>query len=52
MRRDKKINTVVHIIATGFYGGPEKQIIEHLKRLDRGRFRGIIASFLEKGGGN
>lgn len=44
--------TIMHLIATNFRGGPEKQIIEHLKRLDRGRFRGIIASFLEKGGGN
>jgi len=25
---------VAHIIATNFFGGPEKQIIEHLKRLD------------------
>lgn len=44
--------TIMHLIATNFHGGPEKQIIEHLKRLDRGRFMGIIASFLEKGGGN
>jgi len=44
--------TVMHLIATNFYGGPEKQIIEHLKRLDCGRFRGIIASFIENGNAN
>ncbi|MEK7774186.1 MAG: glycosyltransferase, partial [Deltaproteobacteria bacterium] len=44
--------TIMHLIATNFHGGPEKQIIEHLKRLDPSRFKGIIASFLEKGGGN
>lgn len=27
--------TIVHLISSNFYGGPEKQIIEHLKRLDR-----------------
>jgi glycosyltransferase involved in cell wall biosynthesis len=40
---------VVHLIATNFYGGPEKQIVEHLKRLNSARFQGILASFLEGG---
>jgi glycosyltransferase involved in cell wall biosynthesis len=40
---------VMHLIATNFYGGPEKQIVEHLKRLNCGRYQGILASFLEGG---
>jgi glycosyltransferase involved in cell wall biosynthesis len=40
---------VMHLIATNFYGGPEKQILEHLKRLNSDRFQGILASFLEGG---
>ncbi len=39
---------IVHIIATNFYGGPEKQIIEHLKRLNRNKkYRGVLISYLE-----
>ena len=38
--------TIMHLIATNFYGGPEKQIVEHLKRLS-GHYGGILASFLE-----
>lgn len=45
MKSDRK--TILHLIATNFYGGPEKQIIEHLKRLDHTRYRGVLASFLE-----
>ena len=37
----------MHLIATNFYGGPEKQIIEHLKSLTKCNFEGIVASFLE-----
>jgi len=40
---------IMHLIATNFYGGPEKQIIEHLKRLNNNLFKGQIASFLEGG---
>lgn len=43
----KKRMNVVHLIATNFAGGPEKQIIEHLKLLDNIRFKGVVASFLE-----
>ena len=39
--------TIMHLIATNFYGGPEKQILEHLKRLDQKRYVGKVASFLE-----
>lgn len=38
---------IAHLIATNFYGGPEKQIVEHLKRLNPQSYRGIVASFLE-----
>ncbi len=39
---------VVHLITSSFYGGPEKQIVQHLKRLDRARFKGILVSFLDE----
>lgn len=38
---------IAHLIATNFYGGPEKQIVEHLRRLDIKRYQGIVVSFLE-----
>lgn len=45
--RKKKI---LHLIATNFYGGPEKQIIEHLVRLNKyDDFVGILGSFIESG---
>lgn len=40
---------VLHLIATNFFGGPEKQILEHLKRLNPKRFRGVLTSFREWG---
>ena len=39
---------IIHLIATNFYGGPEKQIIEHLSRL-RNDFSGTLISFIDKG---
>lgn len=39
--------TVCHLIASNFYGGPEKQILEHCTRLDPGRWRAVVGSFLE-----
>ena len=38
---------VAHIIATSFYGGPEKQIIGHLKLLDPLKYTGMVFSFIE-----
>ncbi len=38
---------VAHLIATNFFGGPEKQIIEHLIRLNKGKFKGSIISYIE-----
>ncbi len=42
-----KPKRVMHLIATSFYGGPEKQIVEHLKRLNKETYVGIVTSFLE-----
>jgi glycosyltransferase involved in cell wall biosynthesis len=44
--------TIMHLIATNFYGGPDKQIVEHLRRLNKSGYRGVVASFLEYGGRN
>ena len=38
---------VMHLIATNFFGGPEKQIVEHLKRLEMEKYCGIVTSFIE-----
>ena len=44
---------IMHLIATNFYGGPEKQIVEHLLRLNRvEEYEGVLGSFLEGGGKN
>ena len=43
---------VMHLIATNFHGGPEKQIVEHLKRLNSARYQGMLASYLEGGDPN
>lgn len=40
--------TVAHIIATNFFGGPEKQILEHARRLDPERFSLVLISFVER----
>ncbi|MFQ5799725.1 MAG: glycosyltransferase family 4 protein [Bacteroidota bacterium] len=42
-----KRRKILHLIATNFYGGPEKQIVEHLARLNGSRYQGVFASFLE-----
>lgn len=39
--------TVMHMISSSFFGGPEKQILEHLKLLDTNKFDGFICSFKE-----
>jgi glycosyltransferase involved in cell wall biosynthesis len=44
--------TIIHLIATNFYGGPEKQIVEHLKRLGKVYYQGMLVSFLEGGAAN
>ncbi len=37
-----------HLIATNYFGGPEKQIIEHAKRISGKRFEITIFSFIER----
>jgi len=40
---------VVHLIATNFFGGPEKQILEHCIRLKDSGFAAEVISYLEYG---
>ncbi len=44
--------TIMHLIATNFYGGPEKQIVEHLLRLRKEEYRGVVTSFIENNAPN
>jgi glycosyltransferase involved in cell wall biosynthesis len=41
--------TIMHLTSSSFYSGPDKQIVEHLKRLNKQRYRGIVATFVERG---
>lgn len=43
---------ILHLMATNFYGGPEKQIVEHLRNIDRDKFLPVVCSFIEKGNPN
>ena len=43
----RKIPVIMHLNASNFYGGPEKQIVEHITRLNQKRFTGIVTSFQE-----
>lgn len=38
---------VCHLRATNFFGGPEKQILEHCLCLDASRWAGVVATFRE-----
>lgn len=40
---------IAHCIATNFCGGPEKQILEHARRLDPKRYRFLLVSYKDKG---
>jgi len=42
----------MHLNASNFYGGPEKQIVEHLIRLNPERYSCLLVSFLEGKGQN
>lgn len=44
--------TVAHLIASNFFGGPEKQIIEHAKRINHRHYNFILISFIERGQSN
>ncbi len=39
----------MHLRASNFVGGPEKQILEHFARLDRERFRPILVTYVAMG---
>lgn len=39
---------ILHLIATNFVGGPEKQIIKHLEQVDSSRYDIAVASYIEK----
>lgn len=41
--------TVMHLRASNFVGGPEKQILEHFARLDPTQFRPVLGTFVEQG---
>lgn len=43
---------VMHLRASNFVGGPEKQILEHLQRIDRKLFRPVLCSFTNNGHAN
>ncbi len=43
-----KRKRIAHLIATNFYGGPEKQIIEHLRLLENDQqLEGVLITFVE-----
>lgn len=44
--------TVMHLRASNFVGGPEKQILEHLRRIGKQKFRPILCSFTNNGHAN
>lgn len=39
---------VAHLIATNFFGGPEKQIVEHALRINQDKFAVLLISFIER----
>lgn len=41
--------TVIHLRDSGFVGGPEKQILGQVSRLDRSRFAPVVVSFAAAG---
>jgi glycosyltransferase involved in cell wall biosynthesis len=43
--------TVLHLRATGFVGGPEKQILRHAVHVPRHGFHAVVGSFLQDGEG-
>lgn len=43
---------IAHLIATNFYGGPERQIVMHAKRIEREGCLPLVISFQEKGRDN
>lgn len=46
---ESRIWSIAHLRASNFVGGPEKQILAHLMRLNREKFSGTLISFVEAG---
>lgn len=40
---------VLHLIATNFVGGPEKQLLRHMECYDRSRYEIVLGSYQEQG---
>jgi glycosyltransferase involved in cell wall biosynthesis len=43
---------VLHLIASNFYGGPEKQILQHLRLLESDKYSGLVCTFQENNNHN
>jgi len=41
---DKRLN-ILHLRASNFVGGPEKQLLEHMRRIDRKKYRLSLCTF-------
>ncbi|MRR55618.1 MAG: glycosyltransferase [Deltaproteobacteria bacterium] len=41
---DKRLN-ILHLRASNFVGGPEKQLLEHIRRIDRKKYRLSLCTF-------
>ena len=48
MDENQGMYRILHLCAANYFGGPEKQIIEHLKRIDKGRFNPVVVSLYSK----
>ncbi|WP_152513002.1 glycosyltransferase [Desulfovibrio sp. X2] len=48
----KTLPRVAHLIATNFYGGPERQIVAHALRIGQEGFAPLVVSFTEAGRDN
>ncbi|NTV50339.1 MAG: glycosyltransferase [Geobacteraceae bacterium] len=49
MTRSKR---VVHLLASNFFGGPEKQLVEHAQRIAKKNIQPLIISFMESNATN
>jgi len=49
MNADNRIRRILHLSATNFFGGPERQILGHALAADNQRYRIIVAAFSEAG---
>jgi len=49
MNADNRIRRIVHLSATNFFGGPERQILGHALAVDKRKFQIVVAAFSEAG---